>query len=317
VKDSTIVVEQGEIVASILRDQISPDLCTVIAVHDIATFEALTRTHPRIVLALVDIDVMTRDERGQDRPFWQLLANRATLTMPLLYFTGNPEVKSDTPLFTPPSDTLTVASPPDFAGLAQVIHTYVKLFECQPLLYDILGGVYSPSLTSNFAEIDAEGLFTLISLGAHSGIIIVRDGIHTGFLACENGQIIHAITGVSRGKEAFCTIFTWRNARFAFYQGLHLGERSMNHGIENLVLEANRVDDEVSEFEESLPPNSMIRRIKGFTDQLPGRRLTLNEWEILSLVEGYHSNHAYECTFSIIYNECYEIASHLDKRRVD
>jgi phosphoketolase len=31
-----------------------------------------------------------------------------------------------------------------------------------------------------------------------------------------------------------------------------------------------------------------VRRVKGYTDQLPGRRLTISEWEVLSMVDRYH-----------------------------
>ncbi len=62
----------------------------------------------------------------------------------------------------------------------------------------------------------------------------------------------------------------------------------MTDSTENLILEANRLDDEVTDLATILPPNSYIRRVRGYTDQLPGKEFSIAELEVLAMVDDYH-----------------------------
>jgi hypothetical protein len=284
---SIIIVEQGEVIANVLRYQLrdEPILCQ--SVHETSAFESLLQSHA-VGLALVDVMLMARDQSRVERPFWQLLATRLNTPFPILCFTGAKSTPSDIPLFRAPPETMTIASPQDFHDAAQVIKTYLSLFDSQPLLRDALLGSFTPSIQGSFNDLNLDAILKMLELGNHTGVLLLRDGVSIGIMSCVDGQMAHAMAGSSVGKDAFCTMYTWREAQFSFYQGLRLATRSLRYVMENLVLEATRLDDEVSDIAVSIPPQSYLRRVKGYTDQLPGRRLTLDEWEVLSLVENYH-----------------------------
>ena len=285
---TVIIIAQSDTLSKILREQLADDACQCIIVRDIASFESALRTNVHVALLLLDVQTMGRDDTGRERPFWQILASRTALAMPILCFTSANSTPTDTPLFTPPSETMTIASPQDFAKVGKIIRTYLELFERQPALADAIAGTFIPSIRGSFAEFSIYTVLKLIELGAHTGVVIIRDGIHIGLLACEAGQIVHALAGPATGQDAFSALFTWRTATFAFFFGMMLGKHTVKYGMENLILEANRVDDEVTDIAARLPPHIYVRRVKGYTDQLPGRRLTIAEWEVLSMVDRYH-----------------------------
>jgi hypothetical protein len=290
-ESTVIIAAQSEVISNILRKELAHDPCSCLAVRDAAGFDHALRTTPRVALALLDVMIMARDEHGRERPLWQILATRQSSSMPVICFSSTAGVSSDTPLFTPPPETMTIASPQDFLAVASIVRTYLELFERQPALSDAIAGHFIPSIKGSFQEFDIEAVLRLLELGAHTGVIIVRDGIHIGLLACEDGRVVHALAGPATGQDAFNALFTWHQGRFAFFYGMMLGKHTVRNGLENLILEANRTDDEVSDLAEKLPPHSYVRRVKGYTDQLPGRRLTLAEWEVLSLVDRYHIVH--------------------------
>ena len=292
VSESTvIIVAHSDTIGKILREQLTQDACVCVVVRDVASFEAALRTKVHVALVLLDAMIVARDEGGRERPFWHILASRQTLAMPILCFNSAKSMPTDTPLFTPPTETMTIASPQDFQAVARIIRTYLELFERQPALADAISSLLIPTIKGTFQEFSYEAVLKLIELGAHTGVLIVRDGIRLGLLACEAGQVVHALAGPSTGQDAFNSLFTWRNARFAFFYGMTLGKRTVKYGMDNLILEANRIDDEVADLADKLPPHSYVRRVKGYTDQLPGRRLTLAEWEVLSMVDRYHIVH--------------------------
>ena len=210
------------------------------------------------------------------------------LTTPVICFSGTNSTPGDTPLFSAPTETLIIGSVEGFAIIAEIVRSYLNLFARHPLLHDAIYGTYLPSLRGDFAEIPLSALMKMFELGQSTGVLVVREGVRVGILACENGQAVHAVAGAATGEMAFHAIINWTHARFAFFHNIVIGERTINHELENLLLEASRRDDEVADMAASLPANGYVRRIRGFTDQLQGRSIDPHEWQLLILIDRYH-----------------------------
>jgi hypothetical protein len=285
---AVIIVEPGGVVASMLLARLADQPFAIEVVRDPAQIDVVMHAHRTIALALLDVQALGRDDMGRERPFWQVLGLRAPLPMPVICFTGETSTPTDTPLFTSPGETVTISDPQDFSALAQIVRTYVNMILSRPLLADAFQGMLLPSLRGTLADFSIEALLTLIASNSHNGVLLLREGVHTGLLACEDGAVVHALLGAMSGREAVVHMSQWQTAHFAFFHGITLGVRSMDHGMENLMLEFNRLRDEASAFAASLPPQCCVRRAKGYTDQLPGKKLTQAEWEVLSLVDTSH-----------------------------
>lgn len=286
---AVIIVEQSEVVAKILCNVLATDNCRCAVVQNPAMFEETCRAQAPVGLILVDVMAVARDETGREVPFWKLLVQRMPVPVPVLCFSGTNSTPTDTPLFTAPPETMTIASPQDFRAVAHIVQAYLSVFTRQPQVLAAIAGTLLPSLRGSLEEFDLESITKLIELGDHCGVLLLRDRLQIGLIAFEHGQPVHAMVGSSIGKDAVITIFnSWRQAQFIFCRDILLGEHTISHGLENLILEASRLGDEVSDLVANLPPQSYLRRVKGYTDQLPGKRLTLPEWEVLSMVDRYH-----------------------------
>ncbi len=285
---SIIIVEQSCVVADFIRARLAGKPYQFVSVRDPAQFDAALRTRGVIALALIDVHAVGRDATGRERPFWQVLAARSALTMPVVCFSGAPGTPSDTPLFTAPPETVSVADPQDFPAIARVVQEYAELAISHPLLFEALKGALLPSLRGTLQDFSLESVLTLIKYGPHTGLLLLRDGAHTGIVACEDGDVAHALLGATSGKQAAVSLCQWQDARFTFFEGLTLGVHSVRNVMEDLLLESNRQRDEANAFVASLPPQSFVRRVRGYTDLLPGKNLNQAEWEVLSLVDHYH-----------------------------
>ncbi len=285
---TVIIVEPSQIVANIIRRSLEESGYRCVLVRQPAAFEAALGMDAPIGLVLLDVLATITDNTGTDRPLWQILAERPPLPMPVLCFTGANSTPTDTPLFSAPRETMPIASPADFTAVTRVIHSYLRLMQRQPLLVSALAGRLLPSMRGTLSDFSFESLLLLAQMGDHSGTLLLRDGLHTGIIAVEQGRVVHALAAALTRKDALFTMFKWTRARFAFYRGLDLNEHSMTDSTENLILEANRLDDEVTDLATILPPNSYIRRVRGYTDQLPGKEFSIAELEVLAMVDDYH-----------------------------
>ena len=288
---AVIIVEPSQIVANIIRKSLEASEFRCIVMRDPATFAATLHTLEDIGLVLLDVLATMADDAGRDRPLWQILSEQGPQPVPVLCFNGTNSTPSDTPLFTAPPDTMTIAAPSDFVTVARVIQASLQLLQRQPLLREALAGSLRPSLHGLLSEFSLEGLLKMIQMGEHSGVLVLRDGLSTGLVACEKGQVVHATIGALARKEAIFTLFKWRTANFAFFRHLELGEHTISHSIESLILEANRLEDEVTDLASFLPPSAYVQRVRGYADLLPGKEFSRNELEVLAAIDHYHIVH--------------------------
>lgn len=285
---SVIIVEPSQIVANIIRKSLEANEFRCIVMRDPATFAATLPTLTDVGLVLLDVLTTLPDATGRDRPLWQHMMEQPPLPMAVLCFSGTNSTPSDTPLFTAPAETMTIAAPADFTAVARVIQDHLLLLQRHPRLHEALAGTLRPSLHGNVRDFNFEGLLKLIQMGEHSGVLLLRDGLHTGLVACEKGQVVHATAGALSRKEAIFTLFKWQRASFAFFRHLRLDERTISLSIENLILEANRLDDEVTDLAAMLPPNAYVQRVRGYADLLPGKEFSRHELEVLATIDHYH-----------------------------
>lgn len=285
---AVVIVEPSQIVANIVRRPLEENGFRCVIVREPAAFEAALGLDDPIGLVLLDVLALMTDSSGHERPLWQILAEQPPLPMPVLCFSGTNSTPTDMPLFDAPPDTLTAASPADFQAVTRLVLNYVQLQQRHPRLMTALAGRGLPSLRGSLRECSFESLLQLMQMGGHSGTLILRDGLRTGMVGFEQGQAVHALAGALTRKEAIFTLFKWPSARFAFHRHLTLGEHTISDSTENLILEATRLDDEVTDLAATLPPQSYIRRVRGYTDQLPGKEYSVAELEVLAMVDHYH-----------------------------
>ncbi len=276
-----VVVEPNAFVANVLRTHLRQLGCEA-RICDAPSFPSALAGASMVA---VNVEAMTRDHEGRDRPLWHTLTQGPQLAVPTICYSGGPHAAVDTPLFTAPPGTMHVGSPQDFLALAEVIHEHCLLFARHSGLSDALADRGLPALDGTFAEFSFDAVLKLIELGGHNGVLLIRVGPHTGLIAVEKGEVVHAMVGSLTGIDAFCELFRWNTARFTFLRGMFLGIRSITQEIGPLLIEAMSSDDEAHDLLTTITPQSYVRCVRGFTDQLPGMSLKPMERRLLALVE--------------------------------
>lgn len=279
---TVVIVEPNPHIATILHTNLQRLGCIGLA-RDPAGVEAQVN-EGQVAMVVINVDMLVRDDRGLERPFWQWLAARPPLPVPILCYTGS----NHQPLYTPPPGTMSVGSPQDFTDLATIIQRHCVHFSRHSGLRDALAGRCLPALEGSFAECSFDAILKLLQLNAHTGVLLIRQGLHTGIVAVEKGDVVHALVGSLEGHDAFCELFRWESARYLFLRGMLLGERTIREPIEGLLIEASRMGDEANDLMTTHSLQSYVQRVRGYTDQLPGKRLTPTDLKVLTLIDRYH-----------------------------
>ncbi len=96
-------------------------------------------------------------------------------------------------------------------------------------------------------EVAGLGLSDLLQLNARnrfSGCFRIRHDDGLGLIFFRDGEIVHAELGPKIGEEAFWDILEWQTGRFAVEPNVVTARRSIQKGVEHLLLDAHRVLDE-------------------------------------------------------------------------
>lgn len=282
------LIEERDHIVQTLCQQLQ-DVCTCHVVHPaLLTEESLNPSFPPSLL-LIDIAALSRDAQGIERPVWHAYSDRPHLPTFILCFTTASASSAGDDLFTPPAGTTIVATATDLEAFSEAVRRYLGIFARHPVLLEAVRGQYRPSIQGDFMDIQQEALLNMLAVGSYTGILILREGVSTGLIACKEGKVVQAIVGFLTGREAFCHLFTWHKARFAFYRDIMLTGDAMRADMEELILEANRLTDEMSDFAATFPPHSVIQRVRGQTQMLLGRDMSGAEWRVLNLIDHVHA----------------------------
>ncbi len=96
-------------------------------------------------------------------------------------------------------------------------------------------------------EVAGLGLSDLLQLNARnrfSGCFRIRHDDGLGLIFFRDGEIVHAELGPKIGEEAFWDILEWQTGRFAIEPNVVTARRTIQKGVEHLLLDAHRVLDE-------------------------------------------------------------------------
>jgi hypothetical protein len=106
-------------------------------------------------------------------------------------------------------------------------------------------------------EVAGLGLSDLLQLNARnrfSGCFRIRHDDGLGLIFFRDGEIVHAELGAKIGEEAVWDILEWQTGRFAVEPNVVTARRSIQKGVEHLLLDAHRVLDERRVAGRTRPP---------------------------------------------------------------
>ncbi len=117
--------------------------------------------------------------------------------------------------------------------------------------------------STNKATPGFEGSLSIVSLtdilqlehqSRFSGSIVVSNGKAEGRIFLQEGEVVHAETGALKGEDAITAILTWPTGSFVAHANVSTVARTIDKGLDHLLLEAHRRLDEQRNASPGAPP---------------------------------------------------------------
>lgn len=145
------------------------------------------------------------------------------------------------------------------------------------------------ALEGNLAALPLPELLQFLHIGGRGGVLVVHDdgGRPRAVIYYDHADIIHATCDGISGREAVYAAMGHSSGRFEYFAGMvrQMPPRTIQEGVQNLILEGLRRIDELSHMASLLPADDhpLFLAPEPPHDDI---RLTAKEWRILSLVNG-------------------------------
>ena len=124
----------------------------------------------------------------------------------------------------------------------------VRLDEVSRLIADELSLKNRGGFKGTLKNIQLADLIQMCCLSMSSMTICVRNGLESGTIFIEDGDIIHAVSDRKQGEKAFYEIMGWRSGSFDTSGDISASERSIHKKWEYLLMEgASRLDEKTWE----------------------------------------------------------------------
>jgi len=143
------------------------------------------------------------------------------------------------------------------------------------------------ALEGNLEDFELTDVFQLIQLGQKDGGLRIESANDVGVVYFKSGMVIHAKTNVIQGEPAIAAILSWKSGRFVFTPGESTLEHSVDLPIQQVILEAARLIDELQRIQKVIPSFNVVVNVVEVPDiKVEKIHLKPEEWKILSFIDG-------------------------------
>ena len=143
------------------------------------------------------------------------------------------------------------------------------------------------ALEGNLEDFELTDVFQLIQLGQKNGSLRIKGLEDVGIVYFKDGAVVHAKTNYLQGKSAIAHILSWRKGRFVFTPGEESLERTVDLPIQQVILEAARLIDELKRIQKVIPVfDAIVQVIEEPDAHIENINLTPEEWKVFSIIDG-------------------------------
>ncbi len=143
------------------------------------------------------------------------------------------------------------------------------------------------SLQGTLADFSIPDLFQLLGLGQRTGCLRIQGQNTLGEIYFNEGWIIFAKNGKVESDEAVYQMFSWNDGQFNFIVDQQPPKKTMMVDWQNLILEAARRTDELSELKKTIPDdNAILILVDQEESSIDNINLINEDLKVLSLING-------------------------------
>jgi hypothetical protein len=143
------------------------------------------------------------------------------------------------------------------------------------------------SLEGNLTDFTLPDLFQLLGLGKRTGCLEIHKNDKSGKIFFDEGMIVYARANGIRNENAVYEMFSWQNGEFEFLINEQPPQKPINLDWQNIILEAARRVDEITEIKKSIPDyDAILKLVDEENSNIDNINLSNNDLKLLSLVNG-------------------------------
>jgi hypothetical protein len=140
-------------------------------------------------------------------------------------------------------------------------------------------------LGGDLARVPLADVLRLLMSGRQTGRLDLSDGVSSGAVYVESGNVTHAVSGPLIGESAVFSLMAWQEGNFSFFPNQSAPEASISTPSDQLLEEGSRVAARWAEIMRVLPGLDAVLRLSpaGSADAVSLEPL---EWQVLAQVDG-------------------------------
>jgi hypothetical protein len=140
-------------------------------------------------------------------------------------------------------------------------------------------------LGGDLAQVPLADILRMLVAGRQTGLLHLSDGVSTGELYMQEGELVHAVTGGQAGEGAVYALMAWQRGTFRFSVGTAAPENSIAMPTGELLEKGSGHAAEWREIKRTIPSADMVFRLSG-SGSASVVSLEPEEWQVLAKVNG-------------------------------
>jgi hypothetical protein len=140
-------------------------------------------------------------------------------------------------------------------------------------------------LVGDLARVPLPDVLRLLIGGRQTGRLDLSDGVSSGAVYLESGNVVHAVNGAQTGETAVFSLMAWQEGSFSFVPNQPAPEASISTPAVQLLEEGSIMAEKWAEIRRVVPGMDTAFRLSagGSTTAVS---LEPDEWQVLAQVDG-------------------------------
>lgn len=140
-------------------------------------------------------------------------------------------------------------------------------------------------LVGDLARVSLPDVLRLLISGRQTGRLDLSNGVSTGVVYLETGNLVHAVNGAQMGETAVFSLMAWQEGTFSFVPNQSAPEASISTPSEQLLEEGSRMAAKWAEIMRVMPGMDAVFRLSP-AGSASAISLEPQEWQVLAQVDG-------------------------------
>lgn len=144
------------------------------------------------------------------------------------------------------------------------------------------------ALRGTLEQLSLPDVLNLLGNGKKTGCLTLKNGAEVGEIYLQDGEIVHAVSGIDQGESAVSILAIWPKGDFSFEPDVESPEETMSTSMDQILASAKQEAAEWKEIRRVIPDDSAVFAFSP-TGESEEVSLRSQEWRVLAHIDGSRS----------------------------